>query len=46
MREAVVGYLQSLGVVPCTDDPGDTYPECPGNIVSAGVEDGRITAQF
>lgn len=46
MREAVVGYLQELGVVPCTDDTGDDYPECPGGVVSAGVEDGRIEARF
>lgn len=46
MRDAVVGYLQDVGQVPCTDDPTDGYPDCPGNLVSAGVEDGRIVAQF
>lgn len=52
MRDAVAAYLQELGVVPCVDgadpelDPGDIYPDCPGAVYSAGVEDGRITAQF
>ncbi len=45
MREAVVGYLQSVGVVPCNDDD-PSLPECPGSVVAAGVEDGRIVAQF
>jgi 5'-nucleotidase / UDP-sugar diphosphatase len=52
MRDAVVAYLQELGVIPCVDgsdpdlDPGDDYPDCPGAVYAAGVEDGRITAQF
>lgn len=52
MREAVVGYLQDIGVVPCVDgshpdlDPGDVYPDCPGAIQAVGVEDGRIVSQF
>ena len=52
MRDAVVGYLQELEIVPCVDgadpelDPGDDYPDCPGAVYAAGVEDGRIVAQF
>lgn len=45
MREAVVEYFGRANLVPCSDtDP--IYPKCPGNMVSAGLEDDRIVVRF
>ena len=45
MREAVVEYFGRANLVPCWDnEPG--YPECPGNMVKAGLEDERIVVRF
>lgn len=54
MREAVVEYMDHLGLIPCTsgNNPNhpewatDAYPDCPAGLDHVGVEDGRIQVSF
>ncbi|HVO29884.1 MAG TPA: hypothetical protein VMV18_04075, partial [bacterium] len=54
MREAVIEYMDHLGLIPCTNDNNpahpewatDAYPNCPAGLDHVGVVDGRIQVNF